>query len=92
MILTLFTMILVEQPPQVKPHTPGEQILMVDTSNLSHQEYQSNQEIKVNKIGQIVWSVWIRIMQIVLKALTNELIQTIRDIITLNPLYRWKKY
>ena len=44
---------LVEQPPQVKPHTPGEQILMVDTSNLSHQEYQSNQEIKVNKFSQI---------------------------------------
>lgn len=44
-----------------------EQILMVDTSNLAHQEFTQTQEIK---------------------ALTNEVIKTIRDIISLNPLYR----
>ena len=49
--------------------TPADpdQILMVDTSNLVHQEYTQTQEIK---------------------ALTNEVIKTIRDIISLNPLYR----
>ena len=47
--------------------TPSDQILMVDTSNLTHHEFKPNQEIK---------------------ALTNEIIKTIRDIISLNPLYR----
>jgi Lon-like ATP-dependent protease len=46
---------------------PG-QILMVDTSNLVHEEYQQTQEIK---------------------ALSNEIIKTIRDIISLNPIYRY---
>lgn len=44
-----------------------DQILMVDTSNVTHHDFQHNQEIK---------------------ALTNEIIKTIRDIISLNPLYR----
>ena len=55
-----------EQKPasgEIKP----EQILMVDTSNIVHQNYQMSDEIK---------------------ALSNEVIQTIRDIITMNPFYR----
>ena len=48
-----------------------DQILMIDTSNLVHEEYQQTQEIK---------------------ALSNEIIKTIRDIISLNPIYRYFYY
>ncbi len=55
-----------------KASTPStqlpDQILMIDTSNLVHEEYQQTQEIK---------------------ALCNEILKTIRDIISLNPIYRY---
>jgi len=54
--------------PSIEPSlAASDQILMVDTSNLTHHEFKPNQEMK---------------------ALTNEIIKTIRDIISLNPLYR----
>ena len=56
------------QPPKSSSPSPiDNQILMVDTSNLVHHEFTTNQEMK---------------------AVTNEIIKTIRDIISMNPLYR----
>jgi Lon-like ATP-dependent protease len=56
-------------PTDGKPEqqTPSNQILMVDTSNLRHQEFKQTQDVK---------------------ALTNEIVKTIRDLITLNPIMR----
>lgn len=48
-----------------------DQILMVDTVNLTHEDMSTEQT-----------------SQREIKALTNEIIKTIRDIISLNPLYR----
>lgn len=56
-----------QQPVEGEEVKKIDQILMVDTSNVTHHDFQSNQEIK---------------------AITNEIIKTIRDIISLNPLYR----
>lgn len=56
-----------QQPVEGEEVKKIDQILMVDTSNVAHHDFQSNQEIK---------------------AITNEIIKTIRDIISLNPLYR----
>jgi len=58
-----------QQPVQPGPaeNQTAQQILMVDTSNLKHTEFEVTQEIK---------------------ALTNEIIKTIREIISMNPLYR----
>lgn len=48
-----------------------EQILMVDTANLPHEDVSTEQTSQKE-----------------VKVLTNEIIKTIRDIISLNPLYR----
>jgi Lon-like ATP-dependent protease len=60
-----------QQPVQPEPAEnqtgSAQQILVVDTSNLKHTEFEVTQEIK---------------------ALTNEIIKTIREIISMNPLYR----
>ncbi|XP_072261303.1 lon protease homolog, mitochondrial [Pyxicephalus adspersus] len=50
----------------VDPSSPPE-ILMVEVSNVTHEEFQITEEVK---------------------ALTAEIVKTIRDIIALNPLYR----
>ncbi|XP_059175415.1 lon protease homolog, mitochondrial-like [Physella acuta] len=54
-----------ESPRQV-PKTPSH-VLLVKTENITHEPYESNDEIK---------------------ALTSEVVKTIRDIIAMNPLYR----
>ncbi|GFO37962.1 lon protease homolog, mitochondrial [Plakobranchus ocellatus] len=58
-----------DSEPSTTSHAPQSQahVLMVKTENITHEPFESNDEIK---------------------ALTSEVVKTIRDIIAMNPLYR----
>lgn len=79
---------------------PGE-VLMVEVENVVHEEFQVTEEVKVRTgpPGPADLGCWalspLPALHLNLppfppcQALTAEIVKTIRDIIALNPLYRW---
>jgi hypothetical protein len=63
-------------------------ILLVNTENVTNDEYQQTPELKVE---EHVFFEMIFYFLIYFQALTAELVKTIRDIVALNPFYRLKE-
>lgn len=75
-------------PPQPQSQIPNN-ILLVETENLTHDKYKYTDEVKVSVFANYAYFMhYIWIFFLFLQAYNQEILKTIREIITLNPFYR----
>lgn len=60
-------------------------VVMVETENVKHEQFRITDEIKV-RMSLLILSLALTVY--LLQAMTQEIIKTIRDIMSVNPMYR----